>query len=604
MSRTLSVALASAASLALLAPAALAAPNDAEATEAAADYIAENVTPEDNGAGANADAVLALLAAGGHDDQVAELVEVLRTQAGDYAGAGGPAAGKLALVAAATGADATDFGGVDLIAAIQDSIAEDGTCGDFAYAFGNALCIIGLDRNGAEVPDELLANSLAFQGPKGAFGFTGEDGFVPENDATGMMLTALSGVADDRDAALAAAAARDYLVEAQADDGSWDGYVPVNTTGLVAPALQTLGVDIEDAVTWVAGQQTEDGGLPAEVDGETSDLMATTQGILPLAGESYLSVGEGGTDLVELSVQADQVTRVGGENRYETAAQASERSFQPIVDTVYVATGQEFADALTGSALAGHQSAPVLLVQQDNVPQATATELARLDADRVVVLGGDVAVSDDVVAELAEVSGTEVTRLAGENRYETAADVAGEFTEVDHVFVATGLEYADALAASAAAGADGVPVLLVNEGGVPDATAAYLEGVEPSSITVLGGTKAVADETVEELLAYTDTVDRIAGENRYETAAALSAQRGGAEGVVLATGQDYPDALTGAAYAAMGEEPVVLVQQNRVPNDTLAEFDRLAARTVLVLGGPAAVAEAVVEQVTEHDYAG
>ena len=331
--------------------------------------------------------------------------------------------------------------------------------------------------------------------------------------------------------------------------------------------------------------------------------MATTQGAMPFTGESYLSVG-GGTDSVELDVRPDRVNRVAGDDRYETAAQASAGSFQPIVDTVYVATGQEFADALTGSALAGHNRAPVLLVQQDHVPAATSAELARLDAGSVVVLGGDVAVSDAVVEQLGEISGTDVTRLEGDNRYETAVSVAGEFTDVDHVFVATGLEYADALAASAAAGADGVPVLLVNEGGVPDVTEAYLEDVAPESVTVLGGPEAVSEETVEELGEYAENVERVAGENRYATAAALSAQRGEADGVVLATGLDYPDALTGAAYAAMGEEPVLLVQQDRVPNASLAEFDRLAASAVRVFGGPVAVSDAVVELVRNHNYAG
>lgn len=62
--------------------------------------------------------------------------------------------------------------------------------------------------------------------------------------------------------------------------------------------------------------------------------------------------------------------------------------------------------------------------------------------------------------------------------------------------------------------------------------------------------------------------------------------------------------MTGAAYAAMGEEPVLLVQQDRVPNASLAEFDRLAAPSVLVFGGPAAVSDAVVELVRQHNYAG
>lgn len=606
MSRTLSVALASTASLALLAPAALAAPNDAESAEAAAAYIAENLVPEEVGTGVTADGVLALLAAGGHDEQVAELTDLLEEQAQDYAGAGGAGAGKLALVAAATGRDATDFGGVDLLAAITDSLAEDGACdASWPSAFGNSLCILGLDRNDADVPAELLASSYSFQDSEtGAFGFQTEDGFTADTDSTGLMLAALSGVADDRDAALSAAAARDYLLEAQTEDGYWEGYSPINSTGLVAPALETLGADIDTAVEWVAGQQLEDGGLPNVLDGETSDIMATNQGILPLTGESLLSVGEGGTESVELDVRPDRVTRVGGENRYETAAQASAQAFQPIIDTVYVATGEDYADALTGSALAGHLRAPVLLVQQDHVPAVTAAELRRLSAGEVVVLGGEVAVSEDVVQTLAEVSGTEVTRLSGDDRFGTAAAVAGEFGEADHVYVATGRQYADALAASAAAGADGVPVLLVHEGGIPQDTATALEAIDPAAITVLGGTEVVTEETLEALGEHAETVERVAGENRYETAAALADTRGEVDGVRLATGLDYPDALTGAAYAAMGQDPILLVQTERVPNGTLAAFHDLAAQSVVVLGGTSAVAETVVDQLRAHNYAG
>ncbi|QDO87485.1 hypothetical protein FNH13_03320 [Ornithinimicrobium ciconiae] len=630
MSRTLALALAAAGSLSLLSPAALAAPNDPDSTAqdpaavaaaddpvaaaAAGQYVATHVPADGNlgGPGGSADAALALLATGGHDDQVALLVDYLESQAVSYAGAGGPAAGKLALVAAATGADATDFGGVDLIAAIQGSIAADGSCGSWGFAFGNALCILGLERNGVDVPTSLLGSSYSFQDPEtGAFGFFAGESFTPEADATGLMLSALSGVADvkdssgsavDRDAALSAAAARNYLVDAQTAEGYWQNYSPINATGLVAPALQTVGVPSDDAVAWLGGQQLADGGLPNVMDGGTSNLMATTQGLLPFTGQSYLSVGAGGTDTVDLVVHPDLVERIGGANRYETAAAASADAFEPGVDTVYVATGADFADALSGSALAGHLGAPVLLVKPDGVPAVTATELERLAPGKVVVLGGTAAVSDAVMAQVGTHAEGNVERVSGANRYATAAAVAARFTPGEHLYVATGAQYADALAASAAAGAAGEPVLLVTAHGVPNATAETIASIDPTRITVVGGTGAVPAEVVTELEQLAE-VTRVAGTDRYATAAALSELRPQADGAVLATGQDYPDALTGAAYAAQGNVPVLLVKPDAVPAATRSELHRTAARELLVLGGTGAVSTHVTAVLEELNYA-
>ncbi|MFM8650370.1 MAG: cell wall-binding repeat-containing protein, partial [Actinomycetota bacterium] len=87
-----------------------------------------------------------------------------------------------------------------------------------------------------------------------------------------------------------------------------------------------------------------------------------------------------------------EVTRVGGANRYETAAQLSASHFAPDVDEVYLATGANYADALAAAPL----GTPILLVQQDCIPRSTFTELARLSAGSIVVLGGSNAVSDRV----------------------------------------------------------------------------------------------------------------------------------------------------------------------------------------------------------------
>src|SRR5690606_23460753 len=96
-----------------------------------------------------------------------------------------------------------------------------------------------------------------------------------------------------------------------------------------------------------------------------------------------------------LGAYADTVERAEGANRFATAAAIS-ADYAPGVSQVFVATGQEFPDALAGSARAGHLEVPVLLVRQNSIPEATLAELQRLQAPEIVILGGFGAVSEEV----------------------------------------------------------------------------------------------------------------------------------------------------------------------------------------------------------------
>lgn len=282
--------------------------NDPEGAQAAGDYIVANLdgdhVPDDEG-GATADAVLALLAVGGYDAEVEEMTDWLETQAVSYATGGGPAAGKLAIVAAATGRDPSSFGDVDLVAEIEGSLLPDGQCGEFGFAFGQALCILGLDRSEAPVPQEAVDYLLTFQDESGAFGMVEGETFTADLDGSGLALAALSGVADQPGAAASATQVQAFLIGELEDEGYWAGFSPVNSNGVIGPALQLVGEDVTEPTEWVSGQQLDDGGLPNELGGTTPDLLATSQGALLLAGESYLSVGEGGTDTVDLEAVED-----------------------------------------------------------------------------------------------------------------------------------------------------------------------------------------------------------------------------------------------------------------------------------------------------------
>ncbi|GAA1137813.1 hypothetical protein GCM10009583_04380 [Ornithinicoccus hortensis] len=297
------------------------------------------------------------------------------------------------------------------------------------------------------------------------------------------------------------------------------------------------------------------------------------------------------------------VTRYTGYDRYATAARIS-AEYEPGVDTVYIATGRTFPDALTGAAKAALDGVPVLLTRPDELPAATLFELDRLKPADIVVLGGTAAIEDDVLTELEDYTDGTVSRLSGADRYATAAAISGEYAPgVDTLYVATGRNFPDALAGAARAGVLEGPVLLVRTDEVPEATAAELERLAPQEIVVLGGTAAVSQGVADTLGDYADVVDRIGGKNRYATAADLSsAYEPGTEVAFVATGLDYPDALAGAARAGHLGSPVLLVRPDEIPAETLAELERLEAPQVVVLGGTGAVSDEVLGQIEDLVY--
>lgn len=187
-----------------------------------------------------------------------------------------------------------------------------------------------------------------------------------------------------------------------------------------------------------------------------------------------------------------------------------------------------------------------------------------------------------------------MTRYAGKDRYETAGLVAQDLATADVVYVATGRNFPDALAGAARAGALDVPVLLVTPDAVPAATARQLVRLDPERIVLLGGTNAVSTKVEEDLEGY-GSVQRVAGADRYETAALLAQDYETSHDVFVATGLDWPDALAGAARSGHVEAPMLLVKTSTIPPATWDELDRLDPGRVFVLGGEEAVGPEVAD---------
>ena len=179
------------------------------------------------------------------------------------------------------------------------------------------------------------------------------------------------------------------------------------------------------------------------------------------------------------------------------------------------------------------------------------------------------------------------TRIAGPDRYATSLAIAQTyFPTAKNVFVATGTNFPDALAAGPWAAAQQAPILLVGSQ-ITAEQQAYLQQLGSPSITILGGAGAVSEQ-VEAQLTQFGAVQRISGANRYETATKIALQFGKAGKLYLATGTGFADALAGGALAAQEGVPIMLTGPG-AQQYAVSVAQQLGATATTVLGGPGAL---------------
>lgn len=222
--------------------------------------------------------------------------------------------------------------------------------------------------------------------------------------------------------------------------------------------------------------------------------------------------------------------------------------------------------------------------------------------------GAGTAIAIAVVAALATAafatSDASARRLAGANRYGTAAAIATATTSSAAVVVlASGEDFPDALAAAYLAGRVSGPVLLTPRTALAADTAAAIESLGASGVQVVGGPAAVDEAVVADLRARGLTVERVAGPDRFATAAAVarlfpatfvgSLPGGAGPTAIVASGLGFADALAGAPLAAQASFPILLTAPGALPGAASDALDALGIRQVLLLGGPQAVSPAV-----------
>ncbi|NOY54544.1 MAG: cell wall-binding repeat-containing protein [Actinobacteria bacterium] len=318
----------------------------------------------------------------------------------------------------------------------------------------------------------------------------------------------------------------------------------------VPVAYVATGLNFPDAI---AGAAATGGQSPILLVSTDTIPQSTADELVRLQPGRIVVLG--GTAVISPSVEAalaayttGTVTRLSGADRYASAAAVSAATFAPGVPVAYIATGVNFPDALAGGPVGALRGGPILLVGS-SIPAATANELVRLAPGEIVVLGGTLAVSQDIETALNAYTSGSVRRLSGSNRYATAAAISSDYFApgVPVVYVATGLNYPDAIAGGPAAARQGGPVLLVEQDAVPYATGQELLRLATSRIVVLGGTGAVSDAVRIELATYLAPV-------AVDDAATTSEGTFGCQRHRWESGSDIDDRADGTAARCVGEQ--------------------------------------------------
>lgn len=306
-----------------------------------------------------------------------------------------------------------------------------------------------------------------------------------------------------------------------------------------------------------------------------------------------------------------KITRLFGLDRDLTSVEISKSGWND-ANTVIICRGDRYPDALVGASLSAKYNAPILLNTSDSLKDCIKNEIIRLQAKKVFILGTEDVVSPMVVSQIisqCNISDSNIYRLGGSDRYETAAIVAQEIgiPKNHNAIITTGIDYPDALTTSPLAIYNHIPILLVkgSEGIIPDCIKETLEKYEIKSTIVVGGPDVVSEEIYNWLNFYGYSPTRLCGDTRYDTCLEVTKyainQGMNAEIIGIASGENFPDALTLGPFIGKLNGSLLLVKKDTIPK-SVKDFisnNKESVKKVYLSGDAQVISNAIQNKLEE-----
>ncbi|BAH07769.1 cell wall-binding repeat-containing protein [Clostridium kluyveri] len=289
------------------------------------------------------------------------------------------------------------------------------------------------------------------------------------------------------------------------------------------------------------------------------------------------------------------VTRFAGLDRYKTSLKISNNFQQGTLQNIILASGKDFPDALAGSVLSKKYNAPILLINTDLSENSDAIEYIKNHIDKegtLYALGGTASISDEFLNSMKQSGYKNITRLGGKNRFDTNKSIINSMKveKGTPIVIANGWGFADALSISSIAASKGYPIFMTGDTYLPEETKSLISDINPSDVYIIGGQGSVKDGVINQLKSLVpslkdNNIIRVDGQTRYETSLNICKYFNlDTDTAVLASGANFPDALSGSALASKLNASILLTDGNDISNQK-SFMDEKKYKKVVILGG-------------------
>lgn len=296
----------------------------------------------------------------------------------------------------------------------------------------------------------------------------------------------------------------------------------------------------------------------------------------------------------------ENVKRISGVDREQTAIEVSKKMFKDGTNKVVLANKNNYSDVLTAAPFAKANNASLLYISSNSISKEVMSEIARLKAKEITIIGGEKSVNEGLKKEL-EKRNFKVDRLSGADRYKTSAQIAAKLIDgkTTTLEIASGENYADALSLNNAAEKDKAPILLVRVNAIDKSVEDVIKSSKASLINIAGGEKSVSENTKANIKKISKaTVNRMGGADRYETSILLAKYSGAKEVVVVASGENFADALVAAPFSAKQNGAILLTNKDKLGQNAEQFIKDTKFNKSYVIGGEKSVSEDVINQLT------
>ncbi|RMC94979.1 cell wall-binding protein [Clostridium autoethanogenum] len=284
------------------------------------------------------------------------------------------------------------------------------------------------------------------------------------------------------------------------------------------------------------------------------------------------------------------IQRLYGSDRYETCSNIANYFQQGQLDSVIVASEEQFADALSAGCLQELGNSPIMLVGK-NIKSSDKTlgyiENHLKKEGTIYILGGEASVNSEFERYFKEKGFNKIIRLGGKDRYETNVKAVSkaDVKEGTPVIVANGDNFPDALSIASIASYKGYPVFITPSGNLPNEIEEKIKEIKPSNIYVIGGISSVSSNIESKLKEVSQNVVRIEGKDRYETSINICKYfNKDLKNLVVASGKNFPDALSGIALSAKFKAPIVITDEGNV-EELKSYVQNQKVNKIVILGG-------------------